>query len=188
MFARLLICVGLVTLFGCSNTKYEYVVLRDVPQSPTFVVIPPNRYMYEIEFANTVEEIIMSLGVRVVDRPATKEITETTEKGVAGAKTEDSKLMTGERSHQRVESYFEYEDLKADYVVHSYSNSKQVRIIKRQSEEILASINLSHYPTPIGDIEKRNSYRYIIFFFLDNMGIAVIQPPEPKLKNYFEYE
>ncbi len=179
MFARLLVCVGLVTFFGCSNTKYQYVVLRDVPQSPTFVVIPPNRYMYEIEFANTVEEIIMSLGVRVVDRPATKEVTETTEKGVAGAKADDSKLMAGERSHQLVESYFAYEDLKADYIVRSYSNSKQVRIIKRQSEEILASINLSHYPTPIGDIEKRDSYRYIIFFFLDNMGISVIQPPNP---------
>ena len=57
MFAKLLVCVGLVTFFGCSTTKYEYVVLRDVPQSPSFVVIPPNLYMYEIEFANTVEEI-----------------------------------------------------------------------------------------------------------------------------------
>ena len=39
-------------VLGCTSTKYEYVVLRDVPDSPAFVVIPSNRYMSEIEFAN----------------------------------------------------------------------------------------------------------------------------------------
>lgn len=176
VFRCLTLLLLLVALLGCS-TKYEYVVLREVPQSPSFVVLAPNNYLFEIEFANMIEEIIISLGVKVVARPSTKAITETTEKGIAGAKAEDNKLMTGERGHQRVESYVEYTDLKADYIVRTYRNSKQVRIIKRQSEEILASINLSNY-----SFYSRDHYRYIIATFLDNMGIPVIGAAKSRMK------
>jgi hypothetical protein len=163
-----------VTLFGCSP-RYEYVVLREVPQSPSFVVLAPNRYLFEIEFANMIEEIIISLGVKVVVRPATKAVTETTERGIAGAQAEDNKLMTGERSLQRVESYVEYTDLKADYIVRTYRNSRQIRIIKRQSGEILASINLSENPY----VEQRDHYRYMIAGLLHNMGIRATRPAKP---------
>jgi hypothetical protein len=56
MFARLLVCVGFVTLFGCS-TKYEYVVLPQLSNQHlgrTFIVgagfptcpkcVSPNKY------------------------------------------------------------------------------------------------------------------------------------------------
>ena len=175
----LLLSVGGAAFLGCS-TKYEFVVLRDVPKAPSFVVIPPNRYMYETVFANKVEEIIMGLGVKVVRRPATKAVTETVEKGVAGLKAEDGKLMQGAGSHQLVESYFAYADLNADYIVHTYSSSEQVRIIKRETGEILVSLNLSdYYNINQGELRKRDIYRELISVALHKMGVLTeLQVPK----------
>ena len=56
-------------LLGCATKTLEIVVLRDVPESPSFVVIPANDFLREVEFANSVEDAIISAGVRVVIRP-----------------------------------------------------------------------------------------------------------------------
>ena len=61
-------------IIGCS-TKTQFVVLRAVPESPSFVVIPANNYLNQVAFANEVEAAIIGAGVKVVSRPATKEIT-----------------------------------------------------------------------------------------------------------------
>ena len=179
---KVLVClfllVGGTVFLGCS-TKYEFVVLRDVPKTPSFVVIPPNRYMYETVFANQVEEIIMGLGVKVVRRPATRAVTETVEKGITGLQAEDGKLMQGSGSHQLVESYFAYADLNADYIVHTYSSSEQVRIIKRETGEILVSLNLSHYYNiNQGELNKRDIHRKLIAAALHKMGVlTTLQVP-----------
>ena len=62
-----------IAMIGC--TKYEYIVLRGVPESPSIVVIPANDYLHEIAFANATERAIIRAGVSVVARPASKEVT-----------------------------------------------------------------------------------------------------------------
>ena len=61
-----------VVLAGCAP-QTQFVVLRDVPESPSFVVIPANDYLHEVVFANEVENAIISAGVKVVMRPVTKD-------------------------------------------------------------------------------------------------------------------
>lgn len=49
--------------------------MRNVPESPSFVVIPANNYLYQVMFANEIEKAIISVGVKVVMPPATKDVT-----------------------------------------------------------------------------------------------------------------
>lgn len=74
--------VILLFVFGCGGAT-SFVVLRDVPISPSMVVVPVNPLAYQVEFANDIEGIIGS-GVRVLQRPVTKEFIVT-----KGAKSED---------------------------------------------------------------------------------------------------
>jgi hypothetical protein len=67
-------------LLGCATKTLEIVVLRDVPESPSFVVIPANDFLREVEFANNVEDAIINTAVKFVIRPAIREVT--TEKTV----------------------------------------------------------------------------------------------------------
>jgi hypothetical protein len=43
-------------LTGCSSTEQVYVVHRDVPENPTVVVIPATNQLFQIHFANDIEE------------------------------------------------------------------------------------------------------------------------------------
>ncbi len=130
-------------IIGCSTqTQIQFVVLRDVPEFPSFVVIPANNYLNQVAFANAVEAAIISAGVKVVSRPATKEITkevavegkiQTIEGNQAAHKSGEGKL---------IERYAEFADIEADYIVLTYANFRQIRIIKKQTAEILASIEV----------------------------------------------
>ena len=126
-----------VILAGCAP-QTQFVVLRDVPESPSFVVIPANDYLHEVVFANTIENAIISAGVKVVMRPATKEITmEKTVQRAKGKQADDVKLIQSADA-KLIERYAAFEEIDADYIVRTYVTSGQVKISKRETEEILA--------------------------------------------------
>ena len=136
--------VLLLFLAGCGRTRY--IVLREVPQSPSFVVIPANDYLHEVAFANHIENTIISTGIKVVVRPATKEVL--TEQAVGGS---GSRRAEGHQSNlgmgaKLTERYFEYESVDADYIVQTYRNSLQVKISKRETREILAVLTHENWP------------------------------------------
>ncbi len=83
------------------------------PNLPSFVVVPANNRMYEVYFANEIEEAIISCGVKVVKRPSTKRITtENSIGGLEGNRVRDpdaSVTSVREADAKRVESYWEYE-------------------------------------------------------------------------------
>ena len=112
-----------VVLAGCAP-QTQFVVLRDVPESPSFVVIPANDYLHEVVFANEVENAIISAGVKVVMRPATKDVT--MEKTVQGQKA--SKPMTvaliQSADAKLIERYSAFDDIDADYIVQTYVTSR----------------------------------------------------------------
>jgi hypothetical protein len=45
----------LITLCGCNAATTRYVIIRDVPDNPSFVVIPFNHYQLQIACADYVE-------------------------------------------------------------------------------------------------------------------------------------
>ena len=159
-----------VVLAGCAP-QTQFVVLRDVPESPSFVVIPANDYLHEVEFANKVENAIISAGVKVVLRPVTKDITiEKTVQGTEGKKTDDRALIQSADA-KLIERYSAFDDIDADYIVQTYVTSKQVKISKRETEEILAVLVAKEY------IEGGTIYRWEIMLqkALARMGIPVVK-------------
>jgi hypothetical protein len=125
----------ILSVVACSKT--QFVVLRNVPESPSVTVIPANDYLREVEFANNVEEAIIGAGVKVVMRPSTKEVT--TEKEVQeteGNRAAEAKLT---------ERYFAWEDVQADYIVQTYVTSRQMKITKKQTREVLAVLVVPTY-------------------------------------------
>ena len=139
--------IGLLT--GCASQAPQFIVYRDVPESPSFVVVPANRRMYEIYFANEIEEAIISCGIKVVKRPSTKRIrTEESIGGVEGNRVRDPNASVSsvrEADAKRVESYLEYHPTGADYMVETYGAERQVKISRRDTREVLAVFYAKRY-------------------------------------------
>ena len=155
-----------VSLAGCGKT--QFVVLHDVPESPSFVVIPANNYFHEVKFANDIENAIIGVGLKVVMRPATKDVTtEKTVQGAEGKQTDDSALIQSADA-KLIERYgiSSFEDIDADYIVLTYVNFEQVKIAKRETREILAVLEISKF-------DRFPSWRMTIHKAFVEMGIPV---------------
>ena len=127
----LCVIIFCLSFVGCGKTNY--IVLRDVPQSPSFVVIPVTNTISEISYANVVERAIIAAGVKVVLRPASKEVEETT---TTPANNGDSTTILTER-------YFGLDELTADYLVQTYATPTQVKISKLSTREVLTIVNVA---------------------------------------------
>jgi hypothetical protein len=68
------VLIMLIMPYGCNRVTTNFVSVRDVPENPTFVVLPFNDYKLQIDFANIVESAFIASGVRVVQRPSSKEV------------------------------------------------------------------------------------------------------------------
>lgn len=134
----IIICSVFLFLFGCS-TKTVFVVLRDVPENPSFVVIPASDYLYQIELANMIEAFLISSGVKVVTRPAIKEVQATKQASQVDAQ---SSQPVGAQA-TLTERYVAFEDTNADFIVETYADNRQVKIIRKATKEILATFELT---------------------------------------------
>ena len=171
----ILCLIGFIT--GCVPPVHQFVVYRDVPDSPSFVVIPANDYMHEVLFANEIEEAIIACGVKVVQRPGAKRIrTEKSIGGLEGNQMRDpdaSVTSVREADAKRVESYWEYESIDADYLVETYVNNRNVKILKKDTREVLTVFYANDYME--GSIKL--SWRYKVYETLRHMGVQVHSPP-----------
>jgi hypothetical protein len=168
------VALSLLVLMGCRTTTVKYyVVQRDVPISPTFVVIPFNAYQPQVLCAEFAESALVAAGVKVV-MPPFKKIDVEIKKSIdgeqaklgqgqepmraIGSKGESASLEAVRAYQTRVERFSEYEDIDADYTVRTngiiYSPGDvithiNVRIIKNASNEILSSFLT--YPDTISE-------------------------------------
>ena len=179
--------VFLPAITGCQVPSYnQFVILRNVPESPSFVVIPPNNYLDQVAFANEIEAAIISVGVKVVMRPATKDVTKevAVEGGIAAVEGSQAAHKSGEG--RLIERYAAFEDIEADYIVNTYADSSQIRIMKRQTREILTVLNLSEkiiYRENENKISNRrrtkiSNRRKLGADALVSMGIPIIYQPK----------
>lgn len=160
-----------VSLASCGTT--QYVVLRNVPKSPSFVVIPANNYLNQVRYANEIERALIIAGVKVVARPATKEVM--TEKEVHEAEgIQESGAQAIRAADAKVtERYFAFDDITADYIVQTFASPEQVKITKRESMEILAVITSQLDGLKINNTSY--SWSSAIHKTLENMGIPVFK-------------
>jgi len=131
-------------LGGCAP-RQVFVTLRDVPQQPTFVVIPANNIVYQVEYANRIEAALIASGVSVVSRPATKSIRTERQLTQAEAGSED-KVETADAT--LIEEYRAYDDLGADYMISTFADSRQIKIELVSTKEILAALTVRSSSNP----------------------------------------
>ncbi|MCX8014394.1 MAG: hypothetical protein N2748_00095 [candidate division WOR-3 bacterium] len=157
-------------------------VLRDTPENPVFTVIPYNNYYEQINHANKIEEILIELGVKVVSRPTIKEIIKKqTLEADRKALDINELLFSGKAAEAIViESYFSYDEMDADYIIFSDVLSKRVKIIKRDSREILATFQIKDNQ-PYEE-QKENYFKNVLRDALKSLGINVKELPTQQKK------
>lgn len=121
----LLSVAALACLSGC-HPGPSFVVSRDVPSTPTFVVVPMTLTIDDIEFAGLVESYLISAGLRTVDVPATR-------KAVA---------TDNERSFQLKQDEV-IGSVASDYILWTEEDARRVKIVRRTDGEVLASFVLN---------------------------------------------
>ncbi len=129
----------LLIFIGCAPKPavVRYAILRNVPERPSFVVIPAIRTDSQLKFADKVEVAILASGVKVVTRPGTKAVTET--RGLNKSQSDSAAMNAAGTSV--TENYTTF-DVKADYIVSTDDQTKRIKIIQKDSDEILTSIVL----------------------------------------------
>jgi hypothetical protein len=135
--------------------------MRNVPENPTFAVVPFNTYQGQIMCSDRVVASLIASGVKVVHWQISGKNVEI-RKGAALGQAQIDNDKNGDRvndiknvdeaklSEIRIEKYIEYQNIKADYIVKingnvtyysgvPYINTINIQIIKKDNDEILAS-------------------------------------------------
>ena len=129
---------------GCHTAivkETNFVVHRDVPQNPSFVVIPSNYSNQEIEFANEIEELLLSYGISILARPTIKEVT--THKGAIAGKSEISSDDISGASESIAERFYSLGEIESEYILYANLGDKRIKIIHAATREILSSFRFS---------------------------------------------
>ncbi|MDP2359420.1 MAG: hypothetical protein Q8O14_01520 [bacterium] len=162
-------------------------MLRDVPDHPTFVVIPGSVSGENFEFANKVTEVLVSCGVKIIDRPAMlSNFTESTGTGsgmtlgsVSASGGQSAQVLgfgsassRGETATQTVDVVDLYNQTQADYIVVVFSRGSWVKIVQKDTNQVVYGGSL----TMINDSwngSGRNYGRKEFLGILKSMGVGI---------------
>ncbi len=143
------------SLFTGCQSNVIYVVNRPVPNNPKFVVIPSSNTLSEIEYANKLEQLLIRYNILISSRPTAKyvEITEADLKSAMESQTKitgvGAQLLGGSKGSKTAkidsevlqrfkrESYLSFSDIDADYIIRTSRNSRELKLYKRQNQELL---------------------------------------------------
>jgi len=139
-------------------------------------VLPGTVSKANVDFANSVTRVLVSCGVRVVERPAmlSRFAESRTSGSGAGIGTTASGGLAvvgggaggkGEVSAQDVDVVELYDKTTADFVVVAFASSSHIKIVRRDSKEVLFS----------GALRERNQQdpRKPMMNILRSMGVQV---------------
>ena len=187
----IILSIGIiVVLAGCTEITTKFVVRRDVPETPSFTVIPFNLYHKQLVFAGQIEEVLIYLGVKTYIRPALKEIITKKGKGdekFAGRSLGDGDsiselLMSGKTADAiTIEEYLSYDDIKSEYIIHADVFSKRIKIIRTKTSEILVSFEVLVGNVNV-DAGETKEYKFKKLFHdaLEGLGLKIeALPPLP---------
>jgi len=153
-----------IVFLGCSQ-KPIYIVQRDVPSNPSFTVLPANELLYQVHFANRIEEFLIGSGVKVNRRPASKYVE--TKQNVE--KVNLTPVDAAKGSILVTEAYRTLEEFSTDFLVETYADSKQIKFTNRKTNEVLTvfildeGLSKSDYDAQLG----------VIHDSLEKLGVKV---------------
>lgn len=173
----LLVLVVLICLIEKSFSQGVFVVLRDVPESPTVVVVPNSYNSDEIDLADKVEELLMKFKVKIVERPSVRRITET--KNAAKETSGEEGIAVGAKGLK--EEYYAYEETGADFLLLTDERQDRAKLIRIKTKEILASSKaLKVFQGPCDDafykvgstLGFENIQEYCLYKMLEAAGLT----------------
>lgn len=142
MNARL-VAVGLLLIVVSGCVHPSYVVSRDVPESPTFVVLSGSADEDEVEYANRMTSYLIAAGVRVVDLPASREAVSAESQS---DREKDPPILL-------LEQFQKIRAVDPDYILWTDVEYHRLKFVKRPGGEVLASIVLRN-PRPSEEEEQ----------------------------------
>ena len=162
-------------------------VLRDVPTSPTFVVIPSSFYYHQVAFANDVEGAILAAGAAVLDRSGRDthvavETTTGTEEGATQSRVtraDEARWIAAAGAEARqIESYTRFLlDVETDYGAVTYATERRIRIIRRSTLEVVASFRV---PSSGALGLSQNAFDDAVADVLEALGLSVRRGERPR--------
>lgn len=153
-----LFLVVIVILVGCAT---RYIMVHEVPQSPTFVVIPVGLSEKDVLFVNLVSEALIANGVRVIERPVMLQKYLESEKsgeasgvlwtpgtglGIAGGGQKGS-----EKIQELTDPIKMLEVTSADYVFYTQGKGSWVKIIQRATKQVVFVGQFEHRKSEYGE-------------------------------------
>jgi hypothetical protein len=172
---------------SCSSSSAQnvFVVRRDVPENPSLVVVPVAWTKDQVEHADKVEELVIGLGLKVVERPATKVITETSgAMGTTAGSTGIGEAATATGSKTVKEEYIAYAETGAQYLLLTDEDAPRFKLIAIKTREVLASVKHGAYDACMtefnaleGSLGFSEGLEYCLFRTLQSAGL----PVRPKL-------
>ncbi len=129
-----------------------FLVLRDVPTTPSFVVIPFNGYLEQVEYANEVEESLIKAGAAVQQRPHVRDVIDEKQLGAGSAAATNDGVDAQLANRKTTEAYSVYENLTADYIVYTEKNERRIRVARRESNELVAVFKLHAFQIKADDM------------------------------------
>lgn len=160
----LLFAVTSLSLTSCS-THYVYRLDPAAKDVPTFVVVPSDFTTDQILYADRLEQALLTLGVRVYERPrGLKEVETRTGVSAQGSASKAEGVGGNQRVQgagvgvdvEHIERYLEAEDVRATHIVYSYGRAyhngpkyafieASVKIVERGTGRVLSSFSLEPY-------------------------------------------
>lgn len=133
-----------ILISGCATAPF--VVVEQSAMNPSFTIIP---YDGDTSFSRQIEREILALGLKVVERPELKFMSTDalkTESSSAGSSVAYGRVITGNGASESVTASLSkldvvamYPAAKSDYIIVTYSPSKEIRILKKTDLVLVAS-------------------------------------------------
>ena len=117
-------------LNACANAQ-QYVVLRDVPASPTFVVFPESDSPRDYVWADEISAGLIANRVKVLQRPAI----------LNRYRTAETTFKAGDVSLQEEEKIASnlFNNTDADYIVWGRARGRHITVVRQATNELLYS-------------------------------------------------
>lgn len=137
--------LGIGLLSGCATNRV--ILVEQAAQAPTFTVIP---YDGDSDFTRDVEREMLALKLTVIERPELRFIATDavkTESEAIGVSVQTSRITASgigkeegiQAPYYKVDVVAMYPNSRADYIVVTYSASKEIRILRRSDLVLVAS-------------------------------------------------
>ena len=168
---RIMFLLCLTFAIGC--VKHHYIVYREVPEAPTFVVIPLSHSEAEMAFSAIIEKSIMANGVKIVQRPVIKQH--------EVVRSRDNDAFFSKKGPEDVTESFSAYSIPpdyADYFVLTTSAARRVKIYNPKTKEILAIFQVV-YELNSGISRKYQSVA-LVGRYLDAMGVPISYAAQPE--------